>query len=358
MQDNDFVGFKFNGVHFTIFPHPSESVDSVIKLAHVSEGDRYTNNLLPQGQDATADVPGGDGTYYFGSNFKYRQFDINFAFDELSESDLRKLRQVFSKRNSLAPLIFDEEPYKYWMVKCQGMPSLRTVCFVKNEELGDVNLIHATDLAAATTSNEWPSYAQIGYRVYKGEGSVSFVAYYPFARCGSNGTGKWGSDYSTAWASNKIYAPTMSQWIGTAGLKETDIYGFSDNNPIYYDKPSNGIIHLFNPGDIEADFSILTSAPVAAGAYLTVTDSSSTASIISLTDGILQALASNEYLLYDSRTELLQGCNSSGELNGKIYNRYITANSTLFKIPVGESTMATSAAVSTNYNIKYDYIYY
>lgn len=357
MQDNDFVGFKFNGVHFTIFPHPSESAGSVIKLAHVSEGDRYTNNLLPQGQDATADVPGGDGTYYFGSNFKYRQFDINFAFDELSESDLRKLRQVFSKRNSLAPLIFDEEPYKYWMVKCQGMPSLRTVCFVKNEELGDVNLIHATDLAAATTSNEWPSYAQIGDRVYKGEGSVSFVAYYPFARCGSNGTGKWGSDYSAAWTSDKIYAPTMSQWIGTAGLKATNVYGASSGTTIYYDTPSNGLIQLFNPGDMEADFSIMTGAPVSAGPYLTVTTSDHT-SIISLNSDIMQALSSNECLLYDSRTELLQGCSSSGELNGKLYNRYVEASSTLFKIPRGDSHLAVNAAVNTNYNIKYDYLYY
>jgi arginine decarboxylase-like protein len=118
MYDNDYVGFKFDGVHFTIFPHQSENQNSVIKLTRVSEGDRYSNNLLPQAQDATVDVPGGDGTYYFGTNFKYKQFDINFAFDELSEQNIRRLRQIFSKRNSLAPLIFDEEPYKYWMVKC------------------------------------------------------------------------------------------------------------------------------------------------------------------------------------------------------------------------------------------------
>lgn len=98
------------------------------------------------------------------------------------------------------------------------MPQLRTICFVKDEELDDINLIHATDLANATTSNTWPTYTQVGERVYKGEGTVSFIAYYPYARCGSNGTGKWQSDYSVTWASDKIYAPTMSQWVGAAGL--------------------------------------------------------------------------------------------------------------------------------------------
>ena len=351
MYENDYLGFKFDGVHFTIFPHPSETAANVIQLTRVSEGDRYTNNLLPIGQDATVDVPGGDGTYYFGTNFKQKTFDINFAFDNLSEANIRKIRQVFSKRNSLAPLIFDENPYKYWMVKCQGMPQLKTVCFVKNEQLGSVNLIHATDLAAATTSNTWPDYTQIGERVYKGEGTVSFIAYYPFARCGSNGTSKWLSGYSTTWNSNKIFAPTLSQWSGTAGL--------ASSQGTYDTIVNNNTVTTYNPGDMEADFKVVMNRPGTTVVNLLTFHHGSTDSIIYIQGGraLYDAMVANSdsYLSYNSRTELLEGCNASGVSTGHLYNRYIAPTSTLFKIDLGEGTLTGGSTIRS---INYDYIYY
>ena len=351
MYDNDFTGFKFDGIHFTIFPHPSEAAANVIKLTRVSEGDRYATNLLPQSQDSTADVPGGDGTYYFGTNFKNRSFDINFAFDELSEADIRKLRQIFSKRNSLAPLIFDEEPYKYWMVKCQGMPQLRTVCFVENASLGSVNLIHATDLVPSTTNNTWPDYQQIGDRIYKGEGQVSFVAYYPYARCGSNGTGKWLSDYSATWNSNKIFAPTLSQWSGAAGLAGTQ--------GSYDTIINNNTITTYNPGDMEADFKVVMSRPGTSVVNLLTLHKGSTDSIIKLQGGRAMydaAIANGDsYVSYDSRTELLEGCNVNGVPTGHLYNRYIDPVSTLFKIKIGEATLTGGTTIQS---LTYDYLYY
>lgn len=351
MYDNDFMGFKFNGVHFTIFPHPSEDSNNVVKLTRVSEGDRYTNNLLPLSQDATVDVPGGDGTYYFGTNFKQRQFDLSFAFDDLSEEKIRKIRQVFSKRNSLAPLIFDEEPYKYWMVKCQGMPQLKTVCFVEDAELGDVNLIHATDLIPATTNNSLPDYQQIGHRIYKGEGQVSFIAYYPFARCGSNGTSKWLNGYSTTWDSNKIYAPTLNQWSGTAGLASSQGS---------YDIVNDVTTLTYNPGDIEADFEVIIARPTISGGSnlftITQNGSSSIIATTSISDLYETMYANNDaYLLYSSRTELLEGLNSSRQQTGRLYNRFIAPNSTLFKIKLGEAQFTAS---NTIISLVYDYIYY
>ena len=356
MYDNDFMGFKFNGVHFTIFPHPSEDSNNVVKLTRVSEGDRYTNNLLPLSQDATVDVPGGDGTYYFGTDFKQRQFDLSFAFDDLSEEKIRKIRQVFSKRNSLAPLIFDEEPYKYWMVKCQGMPQLRTVCFVENAELGNVNLIHTTDLAPATSSNGLPDYQTIGTRVYKGEGSVSFIAYYPFARCGSNGTSKWLNGYSTTWDSNKIYATTLSQWSGAAGLKTTQ--GNYDN---YL---NHDTVSVVNPGDIEADFKVIMDIPAGSNSpydLLSIQQGGNDDTIeISDVVALREAMTSHSdtYLLYDSHTELLEGCqyiNSKFVQTGNLYNRFISPSSNLFKIKIGEATLTTGSRFQL---LEYDYLYY
>jgi hypothetical protein len=39
-------------------------------LIRVSNGSRYNDNLLPTLNDKTADVPGGDGMYYFNSYYK------------------------------------------------------------------------------------------------------------------------------------------------------------------------------------------------------------------------------------------------------------------------------------------------
>ena len=54
----DFLGFTYNGIH-----------SSELGIFRVSDGSRYTENLLPTIQDKTVQVPGADGTYYFGSYF-------------------------------------------------------------------------------------------------------------------------------------------------------------------------------------------------------------------------------------------------------------------------------------------------
>ena len=52
----------------------------------------------------------------------------------------------------IKPLIFDEFPYKKYMVKCAQPPQLKYLCFDHME-----------------------------FRIYKGEGTAQLVAYYPFA---------------------------------------------------------------------------------------------------------------------------------------------------------------------------------
>lgn len=358
MHDNDFTGFKFNGIHFTIFPYPGET--NVIKLARVSDGDRYNMELLPQSQDATVNVPGGDGTYYFGTNFTGKTFVINFAFDSLSETDLRTLRQTFAKRNELAPLIFDEEPYKYWMVKCVGMPSIKTICFNGDEKLQPPVFARAPEYDdsnppqqtfAGDTFYSPFEYSQFGDRIYKGEGTVEFVAYYPFARCGSNGTSKWVSGYSTTPSSGIIYAPTMSQWIGAAGLS-------SSQGTL--DAVGSTTCTVYNPGDMEAEFSVIIAAPTTSnysGDLLWVTQNSSD-HIIKVSN--FTKNSGDIYLRYNSRTQLLEGCDSSKNPTGRLYNRNVLASSTMFKIPRSSNPSDTHilAAPTNIAQIDYDYLYY
>ena len=60
----DFVGFTYNGVH---------SIRD-LKIYRTSNGSRYDENMTATMTDLTADVPGGDGQYYFGTTFKNRTF--------------------------------------------------------------------------------------------------------------------------------------------------------------------------------------------------------------------------------------------------------------------------------------------
>ena len=137
----DFIGFSFNG-------YRSEDLG----IVRVSDGSRYNEDLLPTAQDKTVQVPGGDGFYYFGSDYTQKPLTIPIAFDNLSEEDFSRLSRVFGTKD-LGPLIFDERPYKYYMAKA-NKPQLKYICF---EEKGKG-------------------------RVYKGEGTLTFTCYYPFAR--------------------------------------------------------------------------------------------------------------------------------------------------------------------------------
>ena len=67
---SDYIGFTFNGIH-----------SSELGIKRTSDGSRFNENLLPTSEDKTVQIPGGDGTYYFGSYYIQKQFDISFAFD-------------------------------------------------------------------------------------------------------------------------------------------------------------------------------------------------------------------------------------------------------------------------------------
>lgn len=137
----DFLGFTFSGVH-----------SSSLGIVRTSDGSRYNENLLPEFEDKTVKVPGRDETYYFGSEYKQRIFEVKIAFDNMTDKQFRQLRQLMSGQE-LKDLIFDEAPYKVYKVKANGAPSLSYIAF--DEEYR---------------------------RIYKGEGTLSFIAYFPFAR--------------------------------------------------------------------------------------------------------------------------------------------------------------------------------
>lgn len=117
----DFIGFTYNGYHSIRDLH----------IYRTSNGSRYDENLTATMTDKTADVPGGDGQYYFGTQFKNRTFNVPYAFDELSEEGLALLKKVF-RGDGIHELIFDETPYKVWSAKVTGTASIKHLCFEEN----------------------------------------------------------------------------------------------------------------------------------------------------------------------------------------------------------------------------------
>ena len=144
-ENNAFIGFTYNGKH---------SIDD-LHIYRVSDGSRYNDNIIPTLTDKTAEIPNADGMFFFNSYHKEKTFSVNIAFDDLSEGGLRLLRQTFNGKG-VHELIFDEEPNKVWNAKVTGTPNLKYICFDKK----------------TLTASE---------RVYKGEGTLQFTCYWPYA---------------------------------------------------------------------------------------------------------------------------------------------------------------------------------
>lgn len=251
-RDYDFIGFTYGGKH---------SIDD-FGIYRTSDGDRYVDNLIPQLNDKTADIPGGEGQYYFYSRYKNRTFNISIAFDSLSEEKYQEVRKWLNGKE-IKELVFDETPYKVYSAKVTGTPSLKTLCFEEG-----------------------------GKRVYKGDGSITFTCYYPYAHTPSatlsGGDGKSAKNYLP-----ELY-PTKDQWLGASKLKNEHQPGDNCGNleaPFIY-KSTN--VRSFSAGDI-------------------------------LTVGELQVtlLENCDSLEWDSRTGLVVGQTASGirpiKISGKSY---------------------------------------
>ena len=140
----DFLGFTFNGRHSSEF--------GIVRTID----NRMDLNLRPESKDITMEVPGMDGSYYYGTNYTKRNFNIKFAFAAMSEQQLQEMKAWLMDKK-IHPLIFDETDYKAYSAKATGMSNVSHLCFEEN-----------------------------GQRVYRGEGTIQFVCNYPFATSTNN----------------------------------------------------------------------------------------------------------------------------------------------------------------------------
>lgn len=122
---NGYLGFTFAGRHSSEFG-----------LLVVSDGSRYHQNLSSDFSDSIVNVPGKSGGYFFGTQIEMRNFEINCVFYELTTHTRNKIQQWLYP-NKIGWLVFDEMPYKKYLVKISGVPVFNFLPFDNYRKNGE-----------------------------------------------------------------------------------------------------------------------------------------------------------------------------------------------------------------------------
>jgi phage-related protein len=325
----DFTGFYLDGDH-----------SSTYGILRVSDGDRYTEGLIPEFEDFSIELTGGSGDLYGGRRFKPTKFTINIAFDHMTEKQFRGLRQWLGGEK-LKEFRFDERPYKAYWVKVAERPELDYVCFM---EEADNNFIEKE-------------------RIYKGEGEIEFIAYDPFGYCIDNTyeLSPYGKKPVSGrnWQSLRTYTPfhikddNMLEWAKTSGLKtETKGEGIT------------GVTELYNPGDFETDFLLYIDNQSATADIKIILckdpdfrDTESYKALILKSSGNV-----NDIYFLNTKNHTLQTRDTSNDITSSPYppnHRYdLIKEGQWFKIPQGTSYLKIEQNGLKPGLIKYNYKYY
>ena len=295
----DYIGFTFNKVH-----------SSELGIVRTSDGSRFNENLLPSMQDKTTPIPGRDGTYFFGSSYTLRVFDISFAFDSLTEEQYARLKSWLGDKK-IHSLIFDEQPYKVYKAKITGTATIKHIPFGE----GPTN------------------------RIYKGEGTIQFTAFEPFARSVYKYADEYEVDNFEEWKSAAKLLPTRGN----------------------YDKVVNNSIRLYNPGDQESDFmlAIKFDGDTIPATKIRLEDPEG--SIRGMDIDLITKLGEDDCVKINSKLNLIEGY-ANNKKTGNVYNRYISAGD-FFKIPMFSDTkndmlLTIEGSSHLVQAIEYDYLYF
>ena len=328
----DFTGFYFDNIHSSNFG-----------ILRVSDGDRYKYGLCPEFEDSDTELPKG-GSIYHGRTFKKTEFEVSIAFDHLTETQLRKFQQWLSGEEVKA-FRFDERPYKTYWAKLSKRPELEYICFME----------HSDNYAG-----------QEKIRIYKGEGTLSFVCYDPMGYCvdetydfingekvdNENGLNR--QDLKS-YLGTELKVLNVEDWAGASGLKRN-----MDEHKTFIKKEDEGDniyeVPLYNPGDRETDFQLLLTGFSNQNADIFIKLLTPKRDVISSMSISPMKLSSVKSILIDTKKHAIIVYNSKGkELRYDILNK----DSSWIKIPLEESILQVkSTTLSEVPSIKYNYIYY
>lgn len=305
----DFIGFTFDGIH-----------SSELGIVRVSGGDRYEEALVPSLSLKTTNVPGGDGSYYFGTNYTQRNISLQIAFDSLTQQQFMRLISVFGTKK-ISALIFDENPYKVYNVKISSEPKLNYICFDEDNK-----------------------------RIYKGEGTINLVNLSPYAYSRY----KYREDYTLEnipeWKGNDTFDfINLDEWIEASGIR-TKMYDGKEYDT--YDI-NTGEIRLWNGGQLSTNFNL----------YIPFTEGSNIIAGCTIVLGnekiVLKEIVKQKEdakIRINTKANLIEGVDENNKITGSIYNQYIEKGG-FFTIPIGESILKTSGGIPEE-EIEYKFLYY
>ena len=269
----DFTGFSFDGIH-----------SSQLNIVHVSSSDRYSEELFPEVKDKTIEIPNNHGEYYYGSTYGTRTFEIEIAFDSVTEKQFRQIRRLFST-TKICQLIFDERPYKVYYAKAESPVELSYVCFDEPKKHVDesgtargvrwIEETHTEEVINEETGQPTgetisivervrePIYPYIRdegtQRIYKGEGTINLICYFPFARQLYKIKELYETPFYDEHTGNTFTAYTnVDEWIESSGILDNATF---ESNTIDQVQIVNGedyryFINVYNPGDLDVGFCL------------------------------------------------------------------------------------------------------
>lgn len=285
-------------------------------LIRVSSGGRYTEDLLPQLKQHVVSVPGQIGNHYFGATYGEKVFNVPVSFNNLTNRKKKDLEVLFLSGSEVGDLVFEEAPYKTYKAVITGTPNIKYIPFDRdNNNEGDI---------------------------LKGEGTIQFTSYYPFARC----THKDITDYYAK------YKNSIKNWETAAGIID-----LTEKN---IDNLNTDPIRLYNPGHVPTDFYLYFKFAQGAASLTAVTLADEGNLTVMRFSG-LEKLGADVGFRINTKNFVVEGFTESfGEtvLTGNLYNQFMTSGN-FFKIPVTKSTeqVTLQSTGAQPVKLKYDYLY-
>ena len=333
----DFTGFSFDGVHC-----------SKLGITHVSTGDRYEEELFPEVKDKTIEIPNNHGEYYYGSTYGTRSFEIEIAFDSVTEVQFRNIRRLFGTRK-ICELIFDERPYKVYYAKIEDPIQMSYVCFDEDEKIiggtideGGVRWITDESTCIRRRESKTP-YIRTGnkQRIYKGEAKIKLICYFPFERQLFKTLDLY-SQAGSHWGNLDTVYTNVNEWAESSGLlteEERVLYKIDEVESITSTVYSYAI-PVYNPGDLNVGFCLYL--PVDRNGKICPKDGQNVI-IINGDENTLclsEVVRKNSHetgVIINTTNHLIEGVNLSSiahlhnyrtpswQTSGAIYNEYIAA---------------------------------
>lgn len=369
-RDDGFLWFKFNNKY---------SYD--YGIVRTSDGGRFNQDLFPSTQDRTATVPGKDGMYYFDSNYNKREFSIPYAFEKLTEQQLKNLSFWLGDKQ-IHELIFGERREVFYMAKVTGSSiikyipfngtiekiyqesSYKEITFEKKVLLQDIEVLtknkdndlieNKTNIPAQTEiycvkDDSINSELQYGYsQFFIISEQLEKNYYFYYGKLDEYVEESSEPDEKTNQNFYNITVMKENLYNGEGKITFTCYYPFARRTFTF----NSGTVSINNDGVKEAEYKIKYSPTKSASgpSESRIFINSNQIIKISFPEGV----SVPDKVIIDSRTELI-----TGELDGEnnIYNQYLSSDSRFEKIPI-QNDITLTIENGTEIQGNYDLIYY